>query len=156
MNMKQRLDDDIKKAMKAKDRQRTDCLRMLKSKILEKEVGLRAKQGKDYSLTDEEAVEVIGSYAKQRRDSIDSYRKGGRADLVANEEAELAIVGGYLPEQLGEDEVREIVQAAVAESGATAPSQMGLVMKAVMPRVKGKADGKLVNRLVREALTPDS
>ena len=156
MSMKKRLDDDIKTAMKARDQPRVGCLRMLKSKILEKEVGLRAKQGKDYSLTDEEAVEVIGSYAKQRRDSIDSYRKGGRDDLVASEEAELAIVNGYLPEQLGEDEVRQIVQEAVAETGATAPNQMGLVMKAVMPKVKGKADGKLVKRLVREALQPDA
>lgn len=156
MSMKKRLDDEIKTAMKARDQTRVGCLRMLKSKILEKEVALRAKQGKEYALTDEEAVEVIGSYAKQRRDSIDSYRKGGRDDLVANEEAELAIVNGYLPEQLGEDDVRKIVQEAVAETGATAPGQMGLVMKAVMPAVRGKADGKLVNRLVREALQPEA
>jgi uncharacterized protein YqeY len=152
MTIKKRLEDDLKEAMKARDELRLNCLRMLKSKILEKEVSLRAKEGKDYQLSDEEVVQVASSYAKQRRDSIESYRQGGREDLAAKEEKELAVVEGYLPQQLSRDEIVEIVRGAVEESGASSAKDMGSVMKIVMPKVKGQADGKLVNRIVREML----
>jgi uncharacterized protein YqeY len=154
MSVKQRLEADLKTALKAGDKTRVACLRMVKSKILEKEVSLRGKQGKDYQLTDEEAVEVIGSYGKQRKDSIEGYRQGGRDDLVAKEQAELKIVEEYLPEQLSTDEIRKIVAEAVNEAGATTVKDMGAVMKLVMPRVKGAADGKAINQIVREQLTP--
>jgi uncharacterized protein YqeY len=152
MTLKQRLMDDVKVAMKAGDKTRVDCLRMVRSKILEQEVDLRADKGRDYELDDEEATRVLASYAKQRRDSIDSYRQGGREDLAVREEAELKIIEEYLPSQLSEDALREIVSQAVAESGASSPKEMGMVMKIVMPRVRGAADGKLVNRIVQEIL----
>jgi uncharacterized protein YqeY len=152
MTLKQRMMDDVKVAMKAGDKTRVDCLRTVRSNILEQEVDLRADKGRDYELDDEEATRVLASYAKQRRDSIDSYRQGGREDLAVREEAELKIIEEYLPSQLSEDALREIVSQAVAESGASSPKEMGMVMKIVMPRVRGAADGKLVNRIVQEIL----
>lgn len=92
------------------------------------------------------------SYAKQRRDSIDSYRQGGREDLAAQEESELAIVLEYLPKQMGADEIRQIVSEAIAACGATTVKDTGAIMKLVMPKVKGAADGKLVNQIVAELL----
>jgi len=154
MSLKQRLEADLKTSLKAGDKERVACLRMVKSKILEKEVSLRGKHGKDYQLTDEEVVEVIGSYGKQCKDSIEGYRQGGRDDLVVKEQAELKIIEEYLPQQISHDEIRRIVVEAIAETGATAAKDMGAVMKLVMPRVKGAADGKVVNQIVREQLTP--
>ena len=153
MSIKEKLEKDVKEAMKARDTPRLNCLRMLKSKLLEREVALRAKEGKDYSISDDEALEAIGAYAKQRRDSIESYRKAGRNEAAAEEQAELEIVMGYLPEQLSEDEIREHVRAAIAESGAQSVKEMGAVMKSAMARTKGAADGKLVQRIARELLS---
>jgi len=152
MTLKQRIGEDMKAAMKAGQKERLGVLRMLRSKLQEAEVAGRVEKGLDYSIDDDDALAVLASYAKQRRESIDSYRQGGREELALREEAELGIIREYLPEQLSEPEIREIVAGAVAESGAASPKDMGRVMKTVMPRVKGRADGKLVNRLVREAL----
>ena len=152
MSIKQRLETDMKQAMKGRDRPRVSCIRMLKSKLLEREVSLRAKHGTDYEITDEEAQVVIATYAKQRRDSIDSYRSGGRDDLVADEQAELEIVTTYLPRQLSEDELRQLVLAAISDSGAESIKDIGKLMKVLMPETKGRADGKQVNRIVRELL----
>jgi uncharacterized protein YqeY len=154
MTIKARLEEDLKQALKAREAERVACLRMLKSKILEREVALRGEKGKDHQLEDEEALQVISAYAKQRRDSIESFRQAGREELAAREEAELAIVSGYLPRQLDREAIERIVDEAIAESGATSPREMGQVMKLVMPRLKGAADGKLVNRIVREKLQP--
>jgi len=153
MSIRQRLTDDMKQAMRSRESLRLTTIRMLRAKLLEREVELRAAKGKDYQLDDDEAQVVIASYAKQRRDSIESYRQAGRDDLADTEQSELTIVADYLPEQLGEGEVRKIVQEAVAESGASSTGDLGTVMRLVLPRVKGRADGKLVNRLVREALS---
>ena len=152
MSIKERLEADLKRAMKARDGRRTGCIRMLKSKLLEKEVALRAKRGKDYGIPDEEALEVISSYAKQRRDSIESYEKGGREDLAAGERAELEIVGEYLPQPLAEPELRQLIEAAIAESGAASVEDRGAVMKLVMPQTRGRADGKTVQQLARTLL----
>lgn len=95
---------------------------------------------------------MIATYAKQRRDSIEAYRKGGKEYLATKEEAELAIIQQYLPAQMSEDEVRRIVAAAVAETGATSAKEIGAIMKIVMPKLKGEADGAVVNRIVRELL----
>ncbi len=154
MTIKQRLDQDLKTAMKAGDKTRLGVIRMLRSLVQGAEVALRAKKGRDYALEDEQAVEVLASYAKQRRESIESYRAGGREELARAEEAELEIIREYLPEQLGEDEIRRIVREAIAATGAAFPRDLGAVMKVVMPQVKGRADGQLVNRLVRESLAP--
>ena len=154
MSTRERLDADMRTAMKAGDKARLSVIRMLRSKMQEAEVAGRGKEGPDYALYEEAALQAVASYAKQRRESIDSYREAGREELAAAEEAELKIVTEYLPEQLSDDEVRGLVQDAVAEAGATSPKDMGAVMKLVMPQVRGRADGKLVNRIVRECLTP--
>jgi uncharacterized protein YqeY len=152
MSIEKRLADDQTKAMKDRDSRRLSCLRMLRSKVQEKAVAVRTKKGKDAKLTDEDVLEVIAAYAKQRRDSIQAFADAGRDEAADAERAELAIIEEYLPKQLGDDELKAIVAAAVAESGASAPKDMGAVMKLVMPKVKGQADGKRVNQLVREAL----
>ena len=155
MSIKKRLDTEMKDAMKQRDKLRLGCIRMLKSRLLEREVALRGKHGKDYAITDEEALTVISTYAKQRRDSIESYRQAGRDDLVAAEEAELSIVTDYLPRQLSADDLRAMIKEAIAESGAASIKELGKVMKIIVPRTKGAADGKLVSQLVRELLGGD-
>jgi len=152
--IKHRLMEDLKQAMKQGDRTRVDCVRMLRSRLLEREVALRPQKGPQYEIDDDEALAAIATYAKQRRESIDSFRQAGRDELAAREEAELAIVEGYLPAQLGEAELRSIVAEVVAETGATSSRDTGKVMKAVMARVRGSADGKLTSRIVAEALAP--
>lgn len=152
MSLKQRILDDIKIAMKAQQPQRLGVLRMLKAKILEAEVAQREKKGLDYQLEDAETLRVVGQYAKQRRESIDSYRSGGRAELAAQEEAELKIVEEYLPQAASDDQVRAAVQAAIAELGATSKKEMGAVMKAALSKLQGAADGKVVNKIVMELL----
>lgn len=152
MSLRQRIEDDIRTALKAGDKQRLSCLRMVKSKVQEKQVELRGTEGREAELSDEDVTNVVSAYAKQRRDSIESYEQGGRKDLAANERAELEILTAYLPQQMNEDEVSAIVDDAVRESGASEPKDIGAVMKLVMPKVKGRADGKLVNRIVQSRL----
>ena len=117
--------------------------------ILEREIASRGEEVAG-TLSDEQMQAIVTTYAKQRRDSITSYREGGRDDLVQQEEAELAIVTEYLPRQLSEEEIRKIVAEAIEESGASSPRDLGAVMKLAMPRVKGAADGKRVNQIARE------
>src|SRR5437867_959306 len=152
MTIKQKIVADLTAAMKAKDAVRLGVIRMLKSRMMEAEVEQRAKKGTGYELEDPEALAAIAAYAKQRRDSIEAYRQGGREDLAAKEEAELAIIQEYLPAQLSVEEIRRIVSEAIAESGATSVKDMGAVMKIVMPQLKGVSDGKVVNQIVRELL----
>jgi uncharacterized protein YqeY len=152
MSLKQKIEDDLKTALKAGDKLRLSCLRMVKSKLQEKQVALRGEEGLEAKLSEDDVTNVVSAYAKQRRDSIESYEQGGREDLAANERAELEILTDYLPQQMGEDDVAVIVDEAVRESGASEPKDMGAVMKLVMPKVKGRADGKLVNRIVQSRL----
>ena len=152
MTLKDRIVADLTAAMKAKDADRLAVLRMLKAKMMEAEVAQRQTKGLGYVLDDPEAAAVIAAYAKQRRDSIEAYRQGGREDLAAKEEAELAVIQQYLPKQLTTDELRAIVGAAIKESGAASARDMGSVMKIVMPKVKGVSDGKVVNQIVKEML----
>lgn len=153
MSLKERIVSDTKAALKSGDRITVSALRMLSAKILEREVDLRSKKGRDYHLSDEETVEVISTSAKQRRQSIDAYRQGGREDLANQEEAELKILQRYLPQQASEEEIEAIVRDAIAETGASGPQDIGTVMKAVMPKLKGAADGKQVNEIVRRNLS---
>jgi uncharacterized protein YqeY len=153
MPLKQTIADELKAAMKARNQARLDVLRMARARLQEAEVALRATQGRDYEITDEESTRVLSGYAKQRRDSIDAYRAAGREDLAAKEEAELAIVQEFLPRQLSELEIREIAREAIASTGAASAKDMGQVMKAVMPKVQGAADGKLISRIVNELLS---
>lgn len=147
---KQKIQDDLKAAMLAKDVERLSVIRMLKSAIQYHEI---QKGGAGYEATDEDVLEVVGREIKKRRESIEMYKKGNRPELAEKEEAELAILQTYLPEQLSEDIVRTLVEEAVKQTGATTMQDMGKVMAALMPKVKGKADGNLVSTLVREKLS---
>jgi uncharacterized protein YqeY len=152
MNLKERIAADTREAMKARNTIVVSVLRMLSAKVLEKEVELRSSKGRDYQLNDEETVAVISAYAKQRRQSIESYRKAGRDDLVMKEKEELEILQKYLPSQLSEKEIEHVVEEAIKETGATGPKDMGQVMRAVMPKLRGAADGATVNSMVRQKL----
>lgn len=152
MSIRQRIADDLKAAMKSGDKPRLGVLRMVKSRMLEAEVALRSSKGRDYELADAEATSVLAGYAKQRRDSIESFEKAGRDDLASAERLELAIIQEYLPDQMSEDEIRRIVREAIASTGATSAKEIGNVMKIVMPRVKGKADGRTVSVIAGELL----
>ncbi|ADU96496.1 GatB/YqeY domain-containing protein [Thermovibrio ammonificans] len=146
MGLKERLKADMKEALKAKDKVKLSTIRMINSLIKNAEIEKRGE------LTDDEIVQLLMRYAKQRREAIEMYEKGGRPDLVEKEKAELAVVESYLPKQLSEEELVELVKQVIAEVGASSPKDMGKVMKAVMPKVKGRADGSLVNRIVKELL----
>ena len=146
MSLVVRLQDDMKRAMRDGDPLRRDTLRMAIA------AAQNAAKDKRAPLTDEETLEVIGREVKKRRESVVAYEGAGREDLAAKERAEIDILTPYLPEQLREDEIRALAREAVAASGATSPKDMGRVMSQLMPRVKGRADGKLVSAIVSEEL----
>lgn len=147
MNLQNKIQEAIKVSMKTKDGTRVSVLRFLLAAIKNREIEMKA------SLDDEQVFREIVSSAKRRRESIEAFKEAGRKDLVIKEETELAILEEYLPEQLSSDEVRKIVQEVVLSSGASSPADMGQVMKEVMPMVRGQADGKMVNQIVRDILS---
>ncbi len=151
MSLKDRIGEDIKTAMKAKDKIRLETVRGIKKAILEKEVALRPK-GQD-SLTEEQEIELLAQQAKQRRDSIEQFTNAGRNDLADKEKQELAILESYLPEQLSDEELDSIVSQIIADTGATSAKDLGKVMGAAMKQLKGKADGKKIQALVKEKLS---
>jgi uncharacterized protein YqeY len=142
---------DLKNAMKAKEKDRLRVLRSLKAALLEKEISER--KGGQAKLTDDQIVQVLTKAAKQRKESIEQFESAGRDDLVQNEKVELAIIEEYLPEMMSEDKVAELVDVIIAQVGASSPQDMGKVMGAIMPKVKGKADGSMVNKIVRQKLS---
>ena len=144
------LQNELKQSMLAKTADKTSVLRMLISAISYFEIN---KGGAGYEATEEDVMNVINSEAKKRRDSIEQYNNANRPELAEKEQAELMLLQAYLPEQMSEDAVRKLVQNAVSQTGATSQADMGKVMGALMPQVKGKADGGLVSRLVKEALS---
>jgi uncharacterized protein YqeY len=147
MPLNQQVNADLLAAMKAKDAPRLSALRMLKAAIMNKGV----EKGRD--LDDAEVLQVIASLVKQRRDSIEQFTSAGRADLVAKETGDLQALEHYLPPAATQEEIDAAVAAAVTESGAVSPKDIGKVMKAVMPKLAGKnADGKAVNEAVRRTL----
>ena len=147
MLLRDRINGDIATAMKAKDAARLSALRMMKAAITNKGVE------KGHDLEDAEVLQVLVSLVKQRRDSIEQFSKAGRTDLVNKETAEIAVLEEYLPAAASADEIDAAVAAAIAETAATSPKDMGKVMKAVMPKLAGKhADGKTVNEAVRRKL----
>ncbi len=147
MGIKERLMEDMKEALRSKDKIRLSTIRMINSLIKNAEIDKRGE------LTEEEIVQLLRKYAKQRKEAIEMYEKGGRQDLVEKEKRELEIVESYLPEELSEEEIRKLVREVIEEVGASSPKDLGKVMKVVMPKVKGRADGSLVNRIVREMLS---
>ena len=144
MALLDQVQDDARTALKAGDRRRAGALRLIASELQ------RAAKDAD---GDVDEVEVLQRERKRRLESATAYRDGGRTDLATAEDEEAELIGGYLPEQLGDDELASIVDVAVAESGAGSPRDMGKVMSIVMPRVKGRADGKRVSAAVKEKLT---
>lgn len=148
--LKDQLQEDLKTAMKARDEVTVSTLRMLKSAIGYYEI---QKGGAGYTATDEDVMTVINTQVKQRRDSIEQYQNAGRQELADKEITELEVLKKYLPEQMGEEEIRQLVDDAVTQSGATSAADMGKVMGILMPKVKGKADGNLVSKIVRERLS---
>ena len=153
MSFKERIVEDLKNAMKSGDRQTVSTLRMVRAKILNKEVSLRTLKGKNYQLSDKETLDVISSYAKQCHQSLDSYRNGGRHDLVAKEEEELRILQLYLPKQLSKKEIEVLLDQIIEKTGAVSLRDIGPIMKALMIEIAGAADGKFVSKIVQRRLT---
>ena len=149
MTLQQRVDSDLKDAMRAKDATKLGVLRMLKSAL---KYAAIAKSGAEAELSDAEAVQVIRKQAKQRQDSIESFEKGGRAELADKEKQELAILNTYLPQGMSQDELAKVVRETITEVGATSKAQMGVVMKALQPKVGGRADGKTLSAEVQKQL----
>ena len=142
-----RLGEDLKAALRSGDKLRTSVIRLLTALIKNREVEKRGP------LTDAEVLQAIMTSCKQRQESMDQYRQGGRQDLVDKEAAELSILQSYMPKPLTSEELQVLVLEAIREVQATSPKEMGKVMALLMPRVTGRADGKAVNTLVREALS---
>ena len=151
MTLSEQIIADLTAAMKAKDAVRTSTLRMLKAAIVNRQIE------KGGELDEEELMKLLRSQAKQRRDSVEQFEKGGRQDLADKELAEIAVVEAYLPQAASQEQIGKAVAAAIAETGATSMKEMGAVMKAVMSRLAGKnADGRAVSETVKKKLTPES
>ena len=149
MLLKEKIQEDLKGAMIAKNEESLSTIRMLKSALQYFEI---QKGGAGYEATDEDVLEVVGREIKKRKEAIEMYEKGGRAELAEKETKELELLKGYLPQQLTEDEIREIVKNVISQTGASSIQEMGKVMGAIMPLTKGKADGQIVSQIVRENL----
>jgi uncharacterized protein len=150
MDLSQRVDEDLKEAMRAKNASKLGVLRMLKSALTYAAI---EKSGAEGKLTDAETAQVIRKQVKQRQDSIESFEKGGRAELVAKEKEELSILQSYLPQAMSADELAKAVRETITEVGATSKAQMGAVMKALQTKVAGRADGKALSAEVQKQLS---
>lgn len=143
----EKIKNDLRQALKAKDEARVSTLRFLLSAIHNKEIALQGK-----NLPDEEVVEVIRQQIKQRKESIEAFKTGKRDDLVKKEQGELEILNSYLPQQISEEELTKVVEEEILETGATGPGDFGKVMGGVMAKVKGQAEGQIVAKIVKEKL----
>lgn len=148
MTLKQRLAEDMKAAMRAREegRLRLETIRMVQAAVKNAEIERRRE------LTDDEVLSVIARELKQRQEALSEFQRGGRQDLVDRTQAEMAVLKEYLPQQLTAGEVRRLAREAIEETGARGPQDMGKVMQVLMPRVRGRADGREVNQIVRELL----
>ncbi len=149
MSLTQRIDEDLKEAMRAKDATKVSVLRLVKSAL---KYAAIEKAGAEAELSDAEASQVIRKQAKQRQDSIESFEKGGRAELAAKEKDELSILQSYLPQPMTAEEIAKVVRETIAEVGATSQAQMGAVMKALQSKAAGRADGKTLSQEVQKQL----
>ncbi|WP_028391852.1 GatB/YqeY domain-containing protein [Bacillus cihuensis] len=147
MSLLERLNNDMKQAMKNKEKDKLSVIRMLKSSLQNEELKKREV------LTDDEELTVLSRELKQRKDSLQEFENAGRIDLVDKVRTEIDYVEAYMPEQLSEEEISEIVKNTIEEVNASSKTDMGRVMGALMPKVKGKADGSLVNKLVQQHLS---
>ena len=147
---KQKLQEELRQSMLAKNELKTSVLRLLLSAINYYEI---QKGGAGYTASEEDVLTVIGNQAKQRRDSIEQFKAAGRQELADKEQKELEFLNAYLPAQMGEEEIKKLVDEAIAQTGASTMADIGKVMGALMPKVKGKADGNVVGKLVKESLS---
>ena len=149
MALKEKLQNDLTEAMRARDEVRSSTIRMVLTAIKNEEVS--GKEARD--LSDAEVITVLSREAKKRREAAEAFEQAGAADRAANEKAEGVIIAEYLPAQLSESEIKEMIAAAIAESGATGPQQMGQVMKLIQPKIAGRADGGIVSSLIKASLS---
>jgi uncharacterized protein YqeY len=147
MSLKQKLQDDLKQAVRDGDTSRKSAIRLALTAITNAEVK------KHRELDDAETLAILSREAKQRRESLEIYRQAGRADLATQEEAELKILLGYMPAQMSRDEIAARAREVIAETGATSPAQMGDVMRRLMPALKGRAEGRVISEVVKELLS---
>jgi len=147
MGLKEQIPEDLKNALRNKNALELSVLRMLQAALKNKEI-----DNKKEELKDEDVVSVVGAEIKKRRDAVKEYEKVNRPDAADQEKAEIDILMKYMPQQMNEDEIRDIVKSAVEETQAEGMKDIGKVMKVLMPKVKGKADGSIVNKIVRELL----
>jgi uncharacterized protein len=150
VNLSERVDSDLKTAMREKNATKLGVLRMLKAAMMNAAI---EKSGAQAQLSDADATQVIRKQLKQRQDSIESFEKGGRAELVAKEKEELSILQSYLPQAMSADDVSKVVRETISEVGATSKAQMGAVMKALQAKVAGRADGKTLSAEVQKQLS---
>ena len=148
MGLKEKLQADLTDAIRSRNEVVSGTVRMLLAAITNEEVAGKAAK----VLTDAEIITVLSREAKKRREAVEAYTQAKRDDLAGKEKAEAAVIANYLPEQLSEDEIKKLIQAAIAETDAKGPAGMGLVMKVLQPKIAGKADGGVVSGLVKEAL----
>ncbi len=149
MSISEQIDRDLKDAMKAREADKLSVLRLLKSAIKNAAI---EKGGQAGVLDDAEATAVIRKQVKQRQDSVESFEKGGRAELAAKEKTEIDLLNTYLPQALSADELARLIDEAITETGATGKAQMGAVMKALQPKVAGRADGRTLSQEVQKRL----
>jgi uncharacterized protein len=147
MDINARLNAEMVVAAKAKDKVRLSAIRMFKAALHNKEIDLMRP------LNESETLQILSAIVKQRKDSIEQFTKGGRADLVEKEEAELKVVQEFMPAQMSDDEVESVIKKAIGEAGAVSVKDMGKVMKMLMPQLTGKADGKMVGEKVKALLS---
>ncbi|MFN3396468.1 MAG: GatB/YqeY domain-containing protein [Thermodesulfovibrionales bacterium] len=148
MDILKKIDDDLSTSLKAKDDLRVSTLRMMKAALKNAEIEKRQKGG----LKEEDITGVLSSLVKQRRESVEQYTKAGRHDLADKESREIEIIQEYLPEQLSEEELENLIRSAIHETGVSSVKEIGRLMKVLMPQVKGRADGRIVNEKARDIL----
>jgi len=148
MSLQEKISEDLSKAMKSGDKTRVETLRMIRAQLIE-----YSKRGADHNITPEDEISILTSAAKKRKEAIEEFKKANRLEMVEKEENELKIIQEYLPKQLTEEEVKEIIKKYISETGASGQKDFGKVMPLVMKELKGKADGKLVQNLVKELLS---
>jgi uncharacterized protein YqeY len=147
MSLEERLVEEMKQAMKSNDKLRLSTIRMMRSALKNKEIELRKK------LEDEEVIKVIQAMVRKGEESVEQFQTGGRRDLVEKEKKEIEILKSFLPQPLSQEEMLKIIDQSIQETQASSPKDIGKVMKSVMPKMGGKADGKLINQLVKERLS---
>jgi uncharacterized protein YqeY len=147
MSLQEKISEDLAKAMKSGDKTRVDTLRMIRAQLI-----AFSKRGADHNITPEDEISILTSAAKKRKEAIEEFKKANRLEMVEKEESELKIIQEYLPKQLTEEEIKEIIKKYITETGASGQKDFGKVMPLVMKELKGKADGKLVQNLVKELL----